>query len=58
MVLSGMPGGAWEVGPRSAAEFKEAATCYERAAALCHAPAWKAELSGLADECRSFAEAM
>ena len=31
--------GSWEVGPRSAAELKEAAAHYERAAALCDAPA-------------------
>jgi len=33
-VLSGQYG-AWEAGPRSAAELREAATHYERAAALC-----------------------
>ena len=31
----------WKVGPRSAAEFKEAATCYDRSAALCPAPLMK-----------------
>ena len=57
MVLSGLSG-AWEAGPRSAAELKKAATHYERAAALSDAPVWKAEFSGLADWCRSQAEAM
>ena len=47
----------WKVGPRSAAELKEAATCYDRSAALCAAPAWKAESSRLADQCRSRAAA-
>jgi hypothetical protein len=56
-VLSGL-NGAWEAGPRSAAELKEAATCFERSAALCDAPAWKAEYSRLADECRIRAEAI
>ena len=55
--LSGADGG-WEVGPRSAAELREAATHYERAAALCPAPAMKAEYAELADRCRSRAEAM
>ena len=58
MVLSGMPGGAWEVGLRSAAELKEAATCFDRSAALCNAPSWKTEISGLADWCRRRAEAL
>ena len=57
IVLSGL-NGAWEAGPRSAAELKEAASCYERSAALCDAPAWKAEYSRLADECRIRAEAI
>jgi tetratricopeptide (TPR) repeat protein len=54
-VLSGEVGG-WEAGPRSAAELKEAATHYDRSAALCPAPAWKAKLSEAADWCRSEAE--
>ena len=54
-VLSGACG-AWEPGPRSAAELKEAATHYDRAAALSPAPAMKAELTKLADFCRSRAE--
>ena len=45
IVLGGQDG-AWEAGPRSAAELKEAATHYERAAALCPAPEMKAELAG------------
>ena len=57
VVLSG-DDGAWEAGPRSAVELKEAAAHYERAAALCDAPAMKAELSRLADESRSRAEMM
>ena len=49
---------AWDAGPRSAAELKEAATHFERAAALHPAPAVKAELAGEAAWCRSRAEAM
>ena len=56
-VLSGQ-GGAWEAGPRSAAELKEAATHYDRAAALCPAPVVKAKFAGDAAQCRSRAEAM
>ena len=52
-VLSGSRGDAWEVGPRSAAELKEAATHYERAAALHLAPAIKADLAGKAAQCRT-----
>eukprot|EP00964_Phaeocystis_antarctica_P077018 scaffold47711_cov55-Phaeocystis_antarctica.AAC.3 len=48
---------AWEVGPRSAAELEEAAALFDRSAALCNAPAWKANASKLADTCRSLAEA-
>ena len=61
MVLSGRgarDGGAWEAGPRSAAELKEAATLFDRSAALCDAPVWKTMLSRLADWCRSKAMAM
>eukprot|EP00964_Phaeocystis_antarctica_P157451 scaffold127613_cov58-Phaeocystis_antarctica.AAC.1 len=50
--------GTWEAGPRSAAKLKEAAVHYERAAALQDAPAIKAEITELADRCRSKAEAM
>ena len=56
-MLSGF-GGSWESGPRSAAELKEAATHYERAAAIFDAPAVKAELVGFADLCRRRAEVM
>jgi hypothetical protein len=49
---------AWEAGPRSAAELMEATTHYERAAALCPAPAAKAALAGDAALCRRWAEAM
>eukprot|EP00964_Phaeocystis_antarctica_P138404 scaffold103096_cov50-Phaeocystis_antarctica.AAC.3 len=52
MVLSGQ-WGAWEAGPRSAAELKKAATYYERAATLQPAPAGKAHLASAADWCRS-----
>ena len=50
--------GAWEAGPRSAAELKKAATYYDRAAALTNAPAGKTELAKLANWSRSAAEAM
>ena len=52
LVLNGHSG-TWEAGPRSAAELKEAATHYDRAAALCPAPAMKAHFTKLADWCRS-----
>ena len=48
----------WEAGPRSAAELREAATHFDRAAALCPAPAVKAELAKDAADCRGLAEAM
>ena len=52
--------GAWEAGPRSPAELKEAATHYDRCAALANTtdPAGKARNASLADWCRSRAEAM
>ena len=56
-VLSGQCG-AGEVGPRSAAELKEAATHYNRAAALCSAPVVKAEFARAAAWCRTTAAAM
>ena len=56
-VLSGHGGGAWEAGPRSAAELKEAAVCFDRSAAMCGAPVQKARLADLAARCRSGAEA-
>jgi hypothetical protein len=49
---------AWEAGPRSAAELMEAATHFDRAAALCPAPAVQAERAGDAARCRRRAEAM
>ena len=55
-VLCGICGGAWVAGPRSVAELMEAATHYERAAALCPAPAAKASLAGKAGWCRRQAE--
>ena len=48
----------WELGPRSAAELKEAASYWERAAVLCDAPVWKDEYACNADCCRSLAAAM
>ena len=57
LVLSGQPG-AWEVGPRSAAELKKAAARFERAAALHSAPAVKAQLAKLEAGCRAAAGAM
>ena len=57
IVLSGRSA-AWEAEPRSAAELKEAATHYERAAALCPAPVITAELAGHAAWCRRQADAM
>ena len=56
-VLAGQSG-AWKAGPRSAAELREAATHFERAAALCPAPAAKAELAGAAASCLLKAHAM
>ena len=57
MVLRGQCG-AWETGPRSAAELMEAATHYERAAATLSAPAMKAQVANFADACRRSAEAL
>eukprot|EP00964_Phaeocystis_antarctica_P105431 scaffold70449_cov54-Phaeocystis_antarctica.AAC.4 len=57
IVLSGQYEIAWGAGPRSAAELKEAAAHFERAAALNNAPAMKAELAIYAGVCRSEAEA-
>ena len=56
-VLSGQSG-AWEAGPRSAAKLKEAASHFDRAAALCPAPAGQAHFTGCAAKFRSQAEAM
>eukprot|EP00964_Phaeocystis_antarctica_P150637 scaffold118096_cov69-Phaeocystis_antarctica.AAC.1 len=57
VVLSG-GNGAWEAGPRSAAELKEAAAHFERAAALSFPPAQKAQIADAADWCRRQADAM
>ena len=54
-MLSGLGGDAWEAGPRSAAELREAATHYERAAALSPAPALKAKYASTAALCRRLA---
>eukprot|EP00964_Phaeocystis_antarctica_P138415 scaffold103101_cov57-Phaeocystis_antarctica.AAC.2 len=56
-VLSGQER-AWEAGPRSAAELKEAAVHFDRAAALCRAPAQKAGFTHDAGWCRNQAAAM
>ena len=56
MVLSDFDN-AWEVGPRSAAELKEAAAHFDRCAVLSDAPAWEAQSFELADWCRSQADA-
>ena len=56
-VLSGL-GSAWEAGPRSSAELKEAAMHFERAASLCCAPAAKANLAAGAASCRRQADAL
>eukprot|EP00964_Phaeocystis_antarctica_P039779 scaffold22752_cov52-Phaeocystis_antarctica.AAC.6 len=57
IVLSGMCD-SWNVVPRSAADLKEAASHYERAAALSNSPAVKADRAGIAALCRSQAETM
>eukprot|EP00964_Phaeocystis_antarctica_P010623 scaffold5850_cov61-Phaeocystis_antarctica.AAC.1 len=49
-------GGSWKVGPRWAAELKEAAAHWDRSAALSSAPALKAQFASLADWCRSQAQ--
>jgi len=53
-VLSGQLG-AWEAGPRSAAELIEAAAHFDRSAALTSAPAVKADKLLWAEACRSAA---
>lgn len=50
--------GAWGAVARAAAEVREAATYFERAAALCPAPVMKAEFTDRAAWCRTRAEAM
>ena len=57
-VLGGVSYGVWEAGPRSAAELKEAAAHWDRSAALCDAPAGKAEFAFIANAFRSQAEAV
>ena len=49
---------AWEAGPRSAAELRQAAAHFERVVTLTHAPVMKAEYAGHAARCRSDAEVM
>ena len=56
-VLRGPINGAWDARLRSAAELREAATYYERAAALHPAPALKVKLIKIAYWCRSQAVA-
>ena len=58
MVLSARAGISWGAGPRSAAELREAAAHFDRAAALCPYPALKAGLTDFADQCRRQAAAM
>ena len=58
VALRGHFGGAWEAGPRSAAELKKAATHFDRAAALHPAPAVKPGLADQAAWCRNQAGAM
>ena len=48
---------AWEAEPRSVAELREAAAHFERAAALCLAPALQAEYAEHAAGCRCQAHA-
>ena len=57
LVLAGQSR-AWEAGSRSAAELNEAATYFDRAAALCPAPAVQADLTWRADQYRSLAAAL
>ena len=57
-VLSGRGGSSWGAGPRSVAELREAATHFDRAAALHLAPAVKAEFAEYAEGCRRKAQAM
>ena len=54
-VLSGRGGATWGRRPSSAAEFKEAAAHFDRAAALTNAPTVKGQRAGLADHCRRLA---
>ena len=56
MVLSGQFGDSWGAGTRSAVQFEKAAKHFDRAAALCSAPAGKADHAGDAELCRRRAE--
>ena len=56
-VLSGKCG-AWETGPRLAAELREAAAHFDRAAALTDTPALIADYAINAATCRRLADAM
>ncbi len=56
VVLSGL-WGAWEAGPRSAAELKEAAAHLDRCASLSNAPVMIGQLTTLAVRCREQAAA-
>ena len=46
----------WDVGPRIAAEIKEAATWYRRAARVCHLPADKLADEESASQCDEYAD--
>ena len=46
----------WEAGPRSAAEFREAAAHFDRSAALSDAPALTADYTDAAELCLRMAE--
>ena len=61
MVLSGSVSlvfRAWEAGPCSTAELREAAMHFERAAELCPAPEMKAQFAGNAALSRGLSAAM
>ena len=57
-MLGGRHGKLWKAKPCSAAELKEAATHYERVAALHSAPAVKTMFADQAAWCRSQADSM
>jgi len=46
----------WNVGPRTAAEIKEAATLFRRAARTCRVPATEQRYEGMAHECDEIAD--
>ena len=58
LVVYGLCGAWLDAAPRSPAELKEAATHFERTAALSNAPAMKTQLAIFADACRKQAEAI